>query len=216
MNAIINKTETTPQEALLKLQEGNFRFVNNIRQKKNLLQQVFDTAAEQNPFAAIVSCMDSRTSNELIFDLGIGDIFSIRNAGNVMTENVLGGLEFACKLGTAKFIVVLGHTGCGAIKGVCDDVKLGNLSMVLDNIKPAVRSETTVLNNRNSGNEEFTYKVARLNVQLGIQTLVEKSSILREMLSRGEIGIIGAMYHLETGVVDFYEETLILNFPVEE
>jgi carbonic anhydrase len=206
----IEKQVITPAEALKKLREGNFRFMNELRMRRNLMQQVIETAEGQNPFAAILSCMDSRTSNELIFDLGIGDIFSIRIAGNVISENVLGSLEFACKVAGAKFIVILGHTCCGAIKGACDDVKLGNLSILLNKIKPAISAETTVVHNRTSSNNEFVEKVGKLNAILSIQELLQQSPILRDMSDNGEIGIISAMYHIETGAVDFYDETLIL------
>jgi carbonic anhydrase len=208
---ISRQTALTSQEALVRLREGNFRFVHHIRQSRDLIQQVLQTATSQSPFAAIVSCMDSRTSNELIFDLGIGDIFSIRIAGNVMSPYVLGSLEFACKISTARFIVVLGHTGCGAIKGACDEVKLGNLSALLQTIRPAVDEEGTVAGNRNSGNDAFTYKVAKLNAEKGIAILLKESPILQAMLVNGEIGIIAAMYHVETGMVEFLEETLMLN-----
>jgi len=206
-----NNTISTPERALYRLREGNFRFMNNIRQKRNFLQQVQDTAEGQNPFAAVLSCMDSRTTNEIIFDLGIGDIFSIRIAGNVLSENVLGSLEYACKVAGAKFIIILGHTSCGAIKGACDDVKLGNLTVLLNKIKPHVREETTIVYDRTSKNDEFVEKVAALNAKAGIQGIMLQSPILREMIENGEIGIIAAMYHVENGIVDFFEDSLILN-----
>lgn len=195
----------TPEKAIEILKKGNERFINNLKANRNLLQQVNETSDGQHPFAVILSCIDSRTSAELIFDQGLGDIFSIRIAGNVLNEDILGSMEFACKLAGAKVIVVLGHTKCGAIKGACDNVKMGNLTALLDKIQPAIESEQTVKKDRNSSNGEFVEKVAAINVSLTVQAVLNSSPILKEMISKGEIGIVGGIYDVTTGVVDFYD-----------
>jgi len=200
----------TPQQALELLKLGNTRFVDNLRINRNLLQQVNETSGGQWPMAAIVSCMDSRTSAELIFDQGLGDIFSIRLAGAIISDNVLGSLEYACKVAGSKFIVVLGHTKCGAIKGACDRVELGNLTGLLNKITPAVYAEKTVAENRNSHNPAFVDAVTRLHTERSVQAVMEQSGILRDMILDGEVGIIGAVYDVETGVVTFLDHTLVL------
>ena len=209
MKAHTKETQSslTPETALQILKEGNYRFVNNLKMNRNLLQQVNETRNGQWPFAVILSCIDSRTSAELIFDQGLGDIFSIRIAGNIVNEDILGSMEFACKVAGSKFIVVLGHTKCGAVKGACDHVEMGNLTLLLNKLQPALKSETTVLKNRNSANSEFVEKVADINVHLAVKEIVERSTILSEMIEKGEIGICGAMYNVETGVVEFYDDS---------
>src|SRR5215207_11155600 len=142
----------TPERALRFLREGNYRFLNNLKTNRNLLQQVNETSNGQFPFAVILSCIDSRTSAELIFDQGLGDIFSIRIAGNILNEDILGSMEFGCKVAGAKIIVVLGHTKCGAVKGACDHVEMGNLTSLLTKIRPAVDDEETTTENRTSNN----------------------------------------------------------------
>ncbi|GEP91510.1 carbonic anhydrase [Chitinophaga terrae (ex Kim and Jung 2007)] len=204
------QAKITPKQALELLKAGNTRFVDNLRINRNLLQMVNETSDGQWPMAAIVSCMDSRTSAELIFDQGLGDIFSIRLAGAVVSDNVLGSLEYACKVAGSKFIVVLGHTKCGAIKGACDAVELGNLTALLNKIAPAVFAEKTITGNRNSHNGAFVEAVNNIHVERSVQAIVEQSNILRDMLQKGEIGIIGAIYDVETGVVSFMDHTLIL------
>src|SRR5919206_4828575 len=156
---------TTPETALQFLREGNYRFVNNLKAHRNLLQQVNETRDGQFPIAAILSCIDSRTSAELIFDQGLGDIFSIRLAGSVVSDAVLGSMEFACKLAGSKLVVVLGHTKCGAIKGACDGVQLGNLSTLLNMIQPSVYLERTVREQRGADNPEFVEKVTHIHVR---------------------------------------------------
>jgi carbonic anhydrase len=198
--------EMSPAKAIDILKKGNERFVNNLKSNRNLLQQVNETSDGQFPFAVLLSCIDSRTSAELIFDQGLGDIFSIRIAGNILNEDILGSMEFACKVAGAKAILVLGHTKCGAVKGACDDVKMGHLTTLLEKLKPAVASEKTVSENRNASNSAFVEKVAEQNVHLTQHLIVEKSSILKEMVDAGAISIIGGMYNVETGVVDFYED----------
>ncbi len=206
----ISQANISPKKALELLQAGNTRFVDNLRLNRNLLQMVNDTSDGQWPMAAIVSCMDSRTSAELIFDQGLGDIFSIRLAGAVISDNVLGSLEYACKVAGSKFIVVLGHTKCGAIKGACDGVELGNLTGLLNKISPAVFAEKTITTERNSHNPDFVEAVNNIHVERSVQAIIQQSNILRDMIQKGEIGIIGAVYDVETGVVSFMEHTLSL------
>ena len=196
--------ELTPEVAIQLLKEGNARFVNNLKANRDLLQQVNETSESQHPFAFILSCIDSRTSAELIFDQGLGDIFSCRIAGSVLNEDILGSMEFACKVAGAKLIMVLGHTECGAIKGACDNVKMGHLTSLLSKITPAVDSEKTVKENRDSGNSEFVDKVATLNVQAALSKINKISPIIDEMHKKGEIAIIGGMYDVSNGVVTFY------------
>jgi carbonic anhydrase len=198
----------TPLMALELLKEGNKRFVNNLKVNRNLLQQANETSDGQHPFAVILSCIDSRTSAELIFDQGLGDIFSVRIAGNIINEDILGSMEFACKAAGSKFIVVLGHTKCGAVKGACDHVEMGNLTALLSKIQPAVYDEKTETENRNSGNPEFVEKVASINVKRTVQAIMERSTILKEMIEKGEIGIVGGTHDISTGEVKFYPDTL--------
>tara|TARA_B100000963_G_scaffold94793_1_gene81633 strand:- start:32 stop:661 length:630 start_codon:yes stop_codon:yes gene_type:complete len=197
----------TPERALLSLKEGNDRFQNRKREERNLIEQVKDTSKGQFPFATVLSCIDSRVSAELIFDQGIGDIFSIRIAGNFVNIDILGSMEFACKLAGTRLIVVLGHTSCGAVKGACDDAKLGNLTFMLEKIKPAVDSTTlpTDINVRNSSNISFVNDVAVKNVELNIQNILNSSEVISEMVSNGEVKIIGAMYDVSSGAVSFFE-----------
>jgi len=194
----------TPSTALELLKDGNKRFVNNLKVNRNLLQQANETSDAQHPFAVILSCIDSRTSAELIFDQGLGDVFSVRIAGNIVNEDILGSMEFACKVAGARIIVVLGHTKCGAVKGACDHVEMGNLTALLTKIRPAVDDETTVKENRNSGNNEFVEKVSTINVKRSVQAIIERSTILKEMFEAGEIGIIGGTHDITTGEVTFY------------
>jgi len=200
----------TPVMALSLLEEGNKRFVNNLKINRNLLQQANETSDGQHPFAIILSCIDSRTSAELIFDQGLGDIFSIRIAGNIINEDVLGSMEFGCRLAGAKIIVVLGHTRCGAIKGACDHVEMGNLTSLLSKIRPAVDDELTVKENRNAKNSEFVEKVAAINVNRSVKSIPERSPILKEMVEGGQIGIVGGLHDITTGIVTFYPGTIDL------
>jgi carbonic anhydrase len=205
-----SQATTTPAIALEILEEGNKRFVNNLKFNRNLLQQVNETRDGQWPFAVVLSCIDSRTSAELIFDQGLGDIFSIRIAGNIVNEDILGSMEFACKVAGSKFILVLGHTKCGAVKGACDHVEMGNLTSLLSKLQPAVNDETITRENRSSKNSEFVENVASINVHRTVNDIIQRSDILREMIMKGEIGICGAMYDVETGVVNFYRDTMIV------
>ncbi len=200
----------TPSMALDMLKEGNKRFVNNLKINRNLLQQANETSDGQHPFAVILSCIDSRTSAELIFDQGLGDVFSVRIAGNIINEDILGSMEFGCKVAGSKVIVVLGHTKCGAVKGACDHVEMGNLTALLTKIRPAVDDEKTVIDNRTSSNSEFVEKVASINVKRTVKSIMERSPILKEMIETGQIGIIGGTHNITTGLVTFYPETILL------
>jgi carbonic anhydrase len=195
----------SPKKALKILKDGNLRFQNNQSINRNLLEQVSDTSNGQYPFAAVLSCIDSRVPAEKVFDQGIGDLFSIRIAGNFVNDDILGSLEFACKLAGSKAIVVMGHTSCGAVKGACDQARLGHLTGMLENIRPAVESvkEPRERELRNSKNVEFVDEVARKNVELAINDIRTRSSILREMEEDGEISIQGAMYDVSSGAVKF-------------
>ena len=195
----------TPDRALNILKDGNERFVNNIKTNRNLLQQVNETSAGQFPFAAILSCIDSRTSAELIFDLGLGDILSIRIAGNILNEDILGSMELACKIAGSKLIVVLGHTKCGAIEGACNNIVLGNITALLSKIKPAIERETVTITERNGKNKIFTKNVSENNVFITVEKIREQSAILNEMEQANEIKIVGGLYDVDTGQVIFYE-----------
>ena len=196
----------TPTKALELLKDGNKRFINNLKVNRNLLQQANETSDEQHPFAVILSCIDSRTSAELIFDQGLGDIFSVRIGGNIINEDILGCMEFGCKVAGAKIIVVLGHTKCGAIKGACDHIEMGNLTALLSKIRPAVDEETTTKENRNSTNPAFVENVTTINVKRTIKSIVERSPILKEMLENKTIAIVGGTHDISTGAVQFIEE----------
>ncbi len=195
----------TPEHALEILKEGNERFVNNIKAHRDLLEQVNVTSSGQFPFAAILSCIDSRTSAELIFDQGLGDIFSIRIAGNILNEDILGSMEFACKIAGSKLIVVLGHTKCGAIEYACNDIVLGNITTLLNKIKPAIQLETTTKVERNGNNRVFMNNVTTNNVHLTVKKIKEQSPLLAELEKSGEIKIIGGLYDLDIGIVTFFE-----------
>jgi len=201
----------TPGIALDLLKEGNKRFVNNLKINRNLLQQVNETSDAQHPFAIILSCIDSRTSAELIFDQGLGDIFSVRIAGNIINEDILGSMEFACKVAGSKIIVVLGHIKCGVVKGACDHVEMGNLTALLSKLQPAVYEEKTETENRNSSNDHFVEKVSVINVKRTVHGIMERSPILKEMIQSGAIGIVGGTHEITSGMVHFYEDTLIIN-----
>ncbi len=203
------RDKITPTEAIEILKKGNERFVNNLKMNRNLLQQVNETSYGQHPFAVVLSCIDSRTSAELIFDQGLGDVFSVRIAGNIQNPDILGSIEFSCKVAGAKVVVVLGHTKCGAVKGACDNVKMGNLTTLLEKIKPAVDSETSVTSDRNANNSEFVEKVASLNVRITKKQILKNSPILKEMIEKGEIVLAGGMYDVETGIVDFYDDEIV-------
>jgi carbonic anhydrase len=199
------QNELTPELALGLLKEGNERFVSNIKAHRNLLQQVNETSAGQFPFAAILSCIDSRTSAELIFDQGLGDILSIRIAGNILNDDILGSMELACKIAGSKLIVVLGHTNCGAIIGACNNIVLGNITGLLNKIKPAIEQEIETITDRTENNQIFLRNVTVNNVFLTVEKVQEQSSILREMEQNDELKIIGGLYDVDTGQVTFFE-----------
>jgi carbonic anhydrase len=205
------QASTTPMRALEFLVEGNHRFVNNLKANRDLLEQVNETRDGQWPFATILSCMDSRTSSELIFDQGLGDIFSIRIAGNIVNSDVLGSLEFACGVAGSKLIVVLGHTQCGAVKGACDAVQLGNLTELLSKLQPAVYMERTVQDpaHRTSKNREFVERVARLNVLRSVRMIIERSFVLEQLIEDERVGVVGGLHDINTGVVTFFEDARI-------
>lgn len=200
------QAQLTAARAIELLKDGNKRFVNNLKINRNLLQQLNETSDGQHPFAFILSCIDSRTSAELIFDQGLGDIFSCRIAGNILNEDILGSMEFACKVAGSKVVVVLGHTKCGAIKGACDNIKLGNLSALLKKVKPAIEAEVSTKENRNASNSEFVENVAELNVRQTLKQIPEQSPIIEQLMQNGEIALIGGMYNVETGVVEFLRQ----------
>lgn len=193
----------TPEEAIQMLKDGNMRFTSERMINRDLVAQVKQTSTGQYPFASVVSCIDSRIPTEIVFDQGVGDIFNARVAGNFVNTDILGSLEFASKVAGAKAIVVMGHTECGAVKGACDHVKLGNLTPMLENIAPAMAAVTNITENRNSKNAEFVQAVADENVRLTIEKIKSDSEILNEMYENGEISIVGAMYDVHTGKVTF-------------
>ena len=193
----------TLKSSVEELMEGNQRFLNKQPIQRDLLGQVSDTATGQYPFAAVLSCIDSRIPTEVIFDQGIGDIFNVRIAGNFINEDILGSLEFACKLAGSKVIMVMGHTSCGAVKGACDQAKLGNLTQMLDKIMPAVDAVSTIKGEeRNSSNKAFVNAVSTKNVEIAVAQIKRKSEVLNEMFDNEEIDIVGAMYDVSTGKVE--------------
>jgi len=194
----------SPQQALAELRAGNARFVAGQTQVRNLPAKVRATASGQFPFAVILSCLDSRQPVEIVFDQGIGDVFSARVAGNVLQEDILGSMEFACQASGAKLIAVIGHSQCGAIKGAIDDVKLGHLTGLLDRIKPAIAEVPDGGHARNSKNDAFVQQVAEANVRLALQQIRERSPGLNEMIDAGKIALVGGMYDLSTGEVHFF------------
>jgi carbonic anhydrase len=195
----------TPRMALDTLQEGNRRFVNNLRYNRNLLQQVNETSDGQYPFAVVLSCIDSRTSAELVFDQGLGDIFSVRIAGNVLNEDILGSMEFACQVVGSKLIVVLGHTKCGAVKGACDHVEMGHLTGLLGKIGPAVHAVKSRAG-RELSPAPFVEEVALENTRQQMRAILQRSPILGRLFEAGKIGLVSAMYSVESGEVAFHDE----------
>ncbi|MDP3560167.1 MAG: carbonic anhydrase family protein [Legionellaceae bacterium] len=194
----------TPDQAIDLLQKGNQRFIQNLRFNRNLLQQVNETADGQYPFASILSCIDSRTPAELIFDQGLGDIFSIRIAGNIINDDIIGSLEFSCKIAGSKLILVLGHTNCGAIKGACDKAKLGYLTQLLNKITPSIEKETHFKTDRNGSNLPYVNEVAKINVKHSMDAILNQSSIIRELITSQRIKIIGGLYDVVSGEVSFF------------
>ena len=196
----------TPQKALEFLKEGNARFCNNLSFNRDFMQTVTETAEGQWPFTAILSCSDSRVATELIFDQGLGDIFSIRLAGNIASQQAIASMEYTCKVLGSKLVVVLGHTACGAVKAACDGVEMGHLGSLTKMIEPAIEAETDTEENRTSENKDFFISVLHNNVHHQIEIIVSESRIIREMLQNHEIGIIGGIYDISTGCVEFFDE----------
>lgn len=194
--------QITPDAAIELLKAGNARFLDNNRVGRKYEEQIAATSGGQWPFAAILSCIDSRVPTEIVFDQGIGDIFNARVAGNIINEDILGSLEYACKVAGSKAIVVLGHSGCGAVKGACDDVKLGNITTLLNKIKPAIEA-TEESGDRSSSNADFVQRVVDKNVDIAIKNIKAQSTVLSEMLNNNEIAVVGAIYDVKTGKVDF-------------
>ena len=197
--------KVTPQMALGYLKEGNARFLSNLKSDRNLLKQVNQTSEGQFPFAAVLSCIDSRTSAELIFDQGLGDIFSIRIAGNVLNDDILGSMEFACGVSKSKIIVVLGHSKCGAVESACSNYTGGHITGLLSKIKPAIELETFTKINRNGNNIQFVNNVSEINVHYTMEQIRQKSPLLNDLEKEGKILIVGGYYDIETGEVSFYE-----------
>ena len=200
------QAQMSSASALKELKDGNQRFVEKKQLNRDLMQQVSETSTGQFPFATILSCIDSRVSSELIFDQGIGDIFSVRIAGNFINEDILGSMEFACKLAGTKLVLVLGHTACGAVKGACDHARLGNLTTLINKIEPSVEAvkEPEDVSLRNSSNIDFVNEVAAVNVKMTIENIRAKSQVLKKLEDAGEIQIIGGMYDIKTGAVEIY------------
>ncbi len=194
----------SPQDALTFLKEGNKRFISNLSRNRNLLQMVSETRDGQWPFAVVLSCIDSRTSAELIFDQGLGDIFSARVAGNVVNEDILGSMEYAVKYAGSKLVLVLGHTKCGAVTSACKKVKDGNITALLHKIKPAI-DRATKENNGATDDPVFIEKVSTYNVFEAMEEIRERSPIINNLEKEGEIMVLGAVYDVETGRVQFFE-----------
>lgn len=197
------RDEMSPSEIIDVMKKGNERFRSGVRQNRNYLNEQKASASGQYPAAVLLSCIDSRAPAEVIMDLGLGDIFNCRVAGNVANLDILGSMEFACKLAGAKVVLVMGHTACGAIKGAIDNAELGNLTGLLDKIKPAVQA-TNYSVERSAKNYAFVDAVARTNVQITMDNVRKNSAVLANLESKGTIKIAGAMYNLETGAVEFF------------
>ena len=201
-----SQAKLTPKEALQMLKDGNANFVQNLRGNRNLQDQVKATANGQAPFATVLSCMDSRTSAELIFDQGLGDIFSIRVAGNVSNTDILGSIEYAVAAVETKVLLVLGHTSCGAVGGACNNFELGNLTSLLNKIQPAIEAETTVTENRTGSNADFVNKVAAINVRNVIEEIKKESPTTANIAKdSSKLIIVGGIYDVVTGKVTIYE-----------
>ncbi|MDI9818477.1 MULTISPECIES: carbonic anhydrase family protein [unclassified Legionella] len=195
----------SPKQAIELLKAGNRRFVSNLKINRNLLQQVNETSQGQHPFAAVLSCMDSRTPAELIFDQGLGDIFSLRIAGNILNDDIVGSLEFACDVVGAKLIAVVGHSGCGAIQGACNGVELGYLSQLLHKIGPVIEKTKTSCPHLQPDTPEFMQQVTRLNIKHTAEEISSRSNILNKLLSQQKIAIIGGLYNIDNGEVEFFD-----------
>jgi len=207
---LLNRENMSPQEALDILIEGNHRFTNNLSVSKDLLQLVMLTKDKQHPFTSVLSCSDSRAPVEMLFDQALGDVFSVRLAGNIASDKVIGSLEFSSKYLGSKLIVVLGHTDCGAVKAACDNFREGHIGEIINLIRPAVRMEKTTEENRDSSNTVFLNKVCELNVYVQINEILHSSDIIQDMLAAKQIGMVGGVYNLATGAVRFFPDTLMI------
>ncbi|MFW5431520.1 MAG: carbonic anhydrase [Methylophilaceae bacterium] len=207
---LLDRDKISPQEAVDVLIEGNQRFINNETSQKDFQSLIELTKDRQHPFTSIVSCSDSRAPVELLFDQALGDIFSVRLAGNIASDKGVGSLEYACKYLDSRLIVVLGHTHCGAIKAACDDFRDGHIGEIINLIRPAMRQEKTVVENRTSSNEDFVSKICELNVKAQIKQILHSSEIIEDLLSQHKVGLVGAVYDITTGHVRFLEDTLMV------
>ena len=200
----------TPMGVIQLLKDGNERFVDGEAVERNFMEQVSQTAEGQYPMAAILGCIDSRVPHEIVFDKGVGDVFSARVAGNFINTDILGSLEFATAVAGSRVIVVLGHTSCGAVKGACDGVEMGNLTSTLSNIAPAIyRVGDSVPGERSSQNKDYVQAVAHANVDLTVQNIVDRSSVIRGLVESGDLIVIGAMHDVATGRVTFFEDDMV-------
>ncbi len=206
----LDRDKMTPQQALDVLIEGNQRFENNLIGNKDTLGLLEVTKNKQRPFVSFLSCSDARAPVEMLFDQALGDVFSVRLAGNIASDKGIGSLEFSSKYLGSKLIVVLGHTSCGAVKAACDNFREGHIGEIINHIRPAVRQEKTVIDNRDANNEDFVAKVCELNVRVQIKQILHSSDIIEDLLSEKKIGLIGGVYNIATGQVDFLQDTLIL------
>jgi len=205
----------TPQQVLMRLKDGNQRFLDGTAVERDFMGQVRQTAGGQYPMAAILGCIDSRVPHEIVFDKGVGDVFSARVAGNFVNTDILGSLEFATAVAGSKVIVVLGHTECGAVKGACDNVELGNLTSTLANIAPAVYAVDDISGPRTSSNSEFVQEVAHTNVEITVQNMVDRSPVIRRLVEAGDLIVIGAMHDVSTGEVTFFEDDMITSETID-
>jgi len=205
---LLDRDKMTPQEALDILIDGNHRFANNLTANKDLHNLVMMTKDRQHPFVSMLSCSDSRAPVEMVFDQALGDVFSVRLAGNIASDKAIGSLEFGCKYLGSKLIVVLGHTGCGAVKAACDNFKDGHIGEITNLIKPAVRLEKSILEQRDSTNAEFVAKVCELSVQVQMDEIMHSSEILQDMLANRQIAIVGGIYDLGSGEVHFMDNAI--------
>ena len=203
------QADLTPMQVLMRLKDGNQRFVSDAAVERDFMGQVRQTAGGQYPMAAILGCIDSRVPHEIVFDKGVGDIFSARVAGNFVNTDILGSLEFATAAAGSKVVVVLGHTECGAVKGACDNVQLGNLTSTLANIAPAIYATTDIEGPRTSANKDFVQAVAHENVELTVRNMVDRSPVMRGLVEKGDLIVIGAMHDVATGEVMFMEDTML-------
>ena len=199
----IDRDHLTPRQALDILIEGNQRFKNNVLREHDMLRVRDETVDKQHPFASVLSCSDSRTTVELIFDQNLGDIFSVRLAGNIASIKAIGSLEFSCKYLGSKLVVVMGHTNCGAIKAACDHYKGGNIGEIIELIDPAVLLENTIIDKRDSSNDAFVERVCFHNVEVQMERILKRSPLLTEMIEKKEIGLVGAVYNQASGEVEF-------------